>query len=106
VLACGIIALTSPQIIVNLFELIPGYEYLQYYIDVTQAVLNNAILLTCIGGVIVVLSIIGCIGSIANNCFTLLASILTSGFVLEAVVNVRFSRASTVTKYVIEFAMD
>ena len=79
VLAFGIIALADPTLIVNLFSLIPNIDYLEYYVNITQALLNNAILLTCIGGVIVVVTITGCVGAICNNkCIATLVSIRNS----------------------------
>jgi hypothetical protein len=67
VLSFGIIALANPTLIVNLFDMIPNIENLQYYVNITQALLNNAILLTCIGGVIVILTILGCLGATMRN---------------------------------------
>ena len=75
ILAFGIIALVDPTLITNMFSMIPGYQNLQYYINITQALLNNAILLTCIGSVVVVLSLLGCFAPCIGNKTTILASI-------------------------------
>lgn len=75
VLAFGIIELVDPQLVVNLFNMIPGISNLQYYINITQALLNSAITLTVIGAIIVAMSVVGCCGAMTrNSCLSMLVS--------------------------------
>ena len=47
--------------------MIPNVSYVQYYVNLTQALLNNGILLIVVGGVIVLVTIIGLVGVITRN---------------------------------------
>lgn len=86
----GIIALADPQLIVESFSFIPNYTELTYIIDVQQAILNNAILLTVFGSVIFVMCFLGLCGGCRDGTFMisvyLALVILTLLFQLAALI--------------------
>lgn len=63
VMIFGIITLASPSTVINALSFIPGYQNVNYIIDVQQAVLNSGILMTVIGAVTFVVCIFGLIAS-------------------------------------------
>jgi len=69
VLSFGIIALVDPDLMITLLDWIPGFSDVQYLVDIAALVLNNAIILTVIGSVILLLSFLGGCGACkANKC--------------------------------------
>jgi len=70
VMIFGIVTLSSPTTIINALYFIPGYENINYIIDVQQAVVNGGIVMTVVGSVLVVLCIFGLIASCTKStCF-------------------------------------
>lgn len=70
VMIFGIITLSSPTTVVNALSFIPGYENLNYVVDVQQAVLNGGILMTVVGSVITLMCLFGLAASCTNGtCF-------------------------------------
>jgi len=70
VLIVGIIILASPSTVINALYFIPGYENLNYIIDVQQAVLNGGIVMTVVGAVLLVICLFGLVASCcSSSCF-------------------------------------
>jgi len=67
VLVFGIVTLSSPTTIIDALSFIPGYENLDYIVDVQQAVLNGGIMMTVIGSVLVVLCLFGLVASCSSG---------------------------------------
>jgi len=63
VLIFGIITLSSPNTTVNVLNSIPGFQNINYVIDVEQAILNSAVLLIVVGAIIIVICITGIVSS-------------------------------------------
>jgi hypothetical protein len=73
VMSFGIVILADPQIIIDGINMIPGFSDVNYIINVEQAFVNSGIALTVIGSVVFVTSLIGLIGSCAENKGLLIA---------------------------------
>jgi hypothetical protein len=70
VLVFGILTLSSPSTIIDALSFIPGYQSINYIIDIQQAVINGGIVMTVVGSVLVVICIFGIIASCTSStCF-------------------------------------
>jgi len=67
VLVFGIVTLSSPSTVINALYFIPGYENINYIIDVQQAVLNGGIVMTVVGSVLVVVCVFGLVASCTSS---------------------------------------
>lgn len=79
VLVFGIVTLSSPTTVIDALSFIPGYESLNYIVDVQVAVLSGGIVMTVVGSVLVVLCVFGlvaCCTSVRCLLATYIAMIL------------------------------
>jgi hypothetical protein len=65
VMSFGIVVLANPTLAIHGLSLIPGFDSLNYIINVQQMLLSGGVVLTIVGIVVLVISFIGLLG----NCY-------------------------------------